>query len=207
MTDVGLPGQLTLDPSCRSSSPTRSTAGPQGVGAALPERADSSMPSSHSSSWHAPSTSCSSTLPAWARASSLRLLGMQPSGPTTPFASCAPPTPSEYWHKRDITGTSEIRSLLRQDLPLPGPAHPRRPRPTQDAPTAVNGPKRVGHRQASKGQLRHHLNRAVDEWLGLFDDPILGNDALDRLANANYQIVTEGQCCRERLSTHKALLD
>ena len=43
--------------------------------------------------------------------------------------------------------------------------------------------------------------------LGLFDDPILGNDALDRLANANYQIVTEGQCCRERLSTHKALLD
>ena len=37
MTDVGLPGQITLDPSCRSSSPTRSTAGPQGVGTALPE--------------------------------------------------------------------------------------------------------------------------------------------------------------------------
>ena len=32
-------------------------------------------------------------------------------------------------------------------------------------------------------------NRAVDEWLGLFDDPILGNSALDRLANASYQIV------------------
>ena len=28
-------------------------------------------------------------------------------------------------------------------------------------------------------------NRAVDEWLGLFDDPILGNSALDRLANAS----------------------
>src|SRR5205823_6072330 len=26
-------------------------------------------------------------------------------------------------------------------------------------------------------------NRAVEEWLGLFDDPILGNSALDRLAN------------------------
>ena len=26
-------------------------------------------------------------------------------------------------------------------------------------------------------------NRAVDEWLSLFDDPILGNSALDRLAN------------------------
>ena len=35
-------------------------------------------------------------------------------------------------------------------------------------------------------------NRAVDEWLGLFDDPILGNSALDRLANASYQIVIEG---------------
>jgi DNA replication protein DnaC len=32
-------------------------------------------------------------------------------------------------------------------------------------------------------------NRAVDEWLGLFDDPILGNSTLDRLANTSYQIV------------------
>ena len=32
-------------------------------------------------------------------------------------------------------------------------------------------------------------NRAVDEWLSLFDDPILGNSALDRLADASYQIV------------------
>ena len=43
-------------------------------------------------------------------------------------------------------------------------------------------------------------NRAVDEWLGLFDDSILGNSALDRLANASYQIVIEGQSYRERLS-------
>ena len=50
-------------------------------------------------------------------------------------------------------------------------------------------------------------NRAVDEWLGLFDDPILGNSALDRLANASYQIVIEGQSFRERLSPHRALLD
>ena len=39
-------------------------------------------------------------------------------------------------------------------------------------------------------------NRAVDEWLGLFDDPILGNSALDRLANASYQIVIEGASYR-----------
>ena len=46
-------------------------------------------------------------------------------------------------------------------------------------------------------------NRAVDEWLGLFDDPILGNSALDRLANASYQIVIEGTSYRERLSPHR----
>ena len=49
-------------------------------------------------------------------------------------------------------------------------------------------------------------NRAVDEWLSLFDDPILGNSALDRLANTSYQIVIEGQSYRERLSPHRALL-
>ncbi len=49
-------------------------------------------------------------------------------------------------------------------------------------------------------------NRAVDEWLGLFEDPISGNSALDRLANASYQIVIGGQSYRERLSPHRALL-
>jgi DNA replication protein DnaC len=46
-------------------------------------------------------------------------------------------------------------------------------------------------------------NRSVEEWLGLFDDPILGNSALDRLANASYQIVIEGASYRERLSPHR----
>ena len=49
-------------------------------------------------------------------------------------------------------------------------------------------------------------NRAVDEWLSLFDDPILGNSALDRLANATYQIVIECTSYCERLSLHRALL-
>ena len=49
-------------------------------------------------------------------------------------------------------------------------------------------------------------NRAVEEWLGLFEDPILGNSALDQLANASYQIVIEGNSYRERLSPHRALL-
>ena len=40
-------------------------------------------------------------------------------------------------------------------------------------------------------------NRSVEEWLSLFDDPILGKSALDRLANASY---------REKLSPHRKLL-
>jgi DNA replication protein DnaC len=46
-------------------------------------------------------------------------------------------------------------------------------------------------------------NRAIDEWLGLFDDPVLGNSALDRLANASYQIVIDGDSYRERQSPHR----
>ncbi len=54
---------------------------------------------------------------------------------------------------------------------------------------------------------RHHRssfaitsNRGVDEWLGLFDDPLLGNSALDRLANAAHQVVLEGPSYRAKLA-------
>lgn len=43
-------------------------------------------------------------------------------------------------------------------------------------------------------------NRGVDEWLSLFEDPILGNSALDRLANAAHQIVLEGPSYRAKLA-------
>jgi DNA replication protein DnaC len=41
-------------------------------------------------------------------------------------------------------------------------------------------------------------NRHVDEWEALFDDPILANSALDRLAHNAYQIVIEGESYRNR---------
>ena len=50
-------------------------------------------------------------------------------------------------------------------------------------------------------------NRSVDEWLGLFDDPILGNSALDRLANAAHQIVIEGPSYRAKLAPKHRVLD
>ena len=62
----------------------------------------------------------------------------------------------------------------------------------------------VGKHRASSFVITS--NRAIEEWLGLFNDPILGNSALDRLANTSYQIVIEGASYRERLSPHRALL-
>jgi len=54
-----------------------------------------------------------------------------------------------------------------------------------------------------KSSLVITSNRAIDEWLGLFEDAVLGNSALDRLANASYQITIDGTSYRERLSPHR----
>jgi DNA replication protein DnaC len=43
-------------------------------------------------------------------------------------------------------------------------------------------------------------NRSVDEWLGLVDAPLLGNSALDRLANAAHHLVLAGPSYRARLA-------
>jgi DNA replication protein DnaC len=41
-------------------------------------------------------------------------------------------------------------------------------------------------------------NRAIDEWIPLFDDPVLAQSALDRLAHNAYQLVIEGDSYRKR---------
>ncbi len=43
-------------------------------------------------------------------------------------------------------------------------------------------------------------DNAVDEWQGLFDDPIPDNSALNRLANVSCQLIIEGTIYREPLS-------
>ena len=43
-------------------------------------------------------------------------------------------------------------------------------------------------------------NRAIEEWIPLFDDPILAQSALDRLAHNAHQIVIEGESFRKRQS-------
>jgi DNA replication protein DnaC len=60
------------------------------------------------------------------------------------------------------------------------------------------------HRRASFALTS---NRGVDEWLGLFDNPILGNSALDRLANAAHQLVIEGPSYRAKLAPKHRVTD
>jgi len=47
-------------------------------------------------------------------------------------------------------------------------------------------------------------NRAVDEWVALFDDPILANSALDRFAHRAHQIVMDGPSLRATQAPGKA---
>ena len=42
-------------------------------------------------------------------------------------------------------------------------------------------------------------NRTVEEWIPLFDDPVLAQSAMDRLAHNAYQIVMEGDSFRRKL--------
>ena len=41
-------------------------------------------------------------------------------------------------------------------------------------------------------------NRTVEEWIPLFDDPMLAQSALDRLAHNAYQVIIEGESYRKR---------
>jgi hypothetical protein len=56
----------------------------------------------------------------------------------------------------------------------------------------------IGNRSLGAGSKFHRItsNRAVEEWVALFDDPILANSALDRFAHRAHQIVMEGPSLR-----------
>ena len=72
--------------------------------------------------------------------------------------------------------------------------------------TAVVGENDAG-KTAVVDAIRYVLGTTDQEWIRVedtdLDDAILGNSALDRLANASYQITIEGTSYRERLSPHK----
>jgi DNA replication protein DnaC len=46
-------------------------------------------------------------------------------------------------------------------------------------------------------------SRPLDEWMGLFDDPLLANSLLDRVAHNAHQIFIEGESYRKRMGRAK----
>ena len=47
-------------------------------------------------------------------------------------------------------------------------------------------------------------NRAVDEWIAVFDEPLLGQSALDRFCHRAHQLVIEGESYRKRTAPGSA---
>jgi DNA replication protein DnaC len=86
-----------------------------------------------------------------------------------------------------------IRSLLAPDLLIIDDFGLRRLNPQQSSDFYEVIIER--HRRASTIVTS---NRSIDEWIPLFDDPILAQSALDRLAHNAHQIVIEGDSYRSR---------
>jgi DNA replication protein DnaC len=94
----------------------------------------------------------------------------------------------------DHTREKAVRRLLAPDLLVVDDFGLRRLDPTQSSDIYEVIIER--HRRAS---TIFTSNRAVEEWIPLFDDPILAQSAVDRLAHNAYQIVIEGDSYRRQL--------
>jgi DNA replication protein DnaC len=92
-----------------------------------------------------------------------------------------------------------VRRLLAPDLLIVDDFGLRRLDPTQSSDLYEVIIER--HRRASTIWTS---NRAVEEWIALFDDPILAQSAIDRLAHNAYQIVIEGDSYRRKLRPDQA---
>ena len=47
-------------------------------------------------------------------------------------------------------------------------------------------------------------NRSIEEWMGVFDDAMLGQSALDRFCHRAHQFVIEGESYRKRTAVGSA---
>src|SRR5213594_1575691 len=47
-------------------------------------------------------------------------------------------------------------------------------------------------------------NRSVEEWMTVFDEPMLGQSALDRFCHRAHQFVIDGESYRKRMATSSA---
>lgn len=95
--------------------------------------------------------------------------------------------------RADNSTEKTIRSLLAPDLLLIDDFGLRRLNPQQSSDFYEVIIER--HRRSSTIVTS---NRTIEEWIPLFDDPILAQSALDRLAHNAYQVVIEGESYRSR---------
>jgi DNA replication protein DnaC len=93
----------------------------------------------------------------------------------------------------DYTREKAVRRLLRPDLLIVDDFGLRRLDTNQSSDIYEVIVER--HR---RGSTIVTSNRSVEEWVPLFDDPILAQSAIDRLAHNAYQIVIEGESYRRR---------
>src|SRR5262249_36542605 len=85
-----------------------------------------------------------------------------------------------------------------------GPVAPGRLRPPQTHGAGVGRLLRRARRAGPSAATIITSNRAVDEWVALFDDPIVANSALDRFAHRAHQIVMEGPSLRAARAPSRA---
>lgn len=103
-----------------------------------------------------------------------------------------------YQSAADHSREKAVRRLLAPDLLIVDDFGLRRLDPNQSSDLYEIIIER--HRRASTIVTS---NRTVDEWIPLFDDPILAQSAMDRLAHNAYQIVMEGDSFRGTLRPGK----
>jgi DNA replication protein DnaC len=96
--------------------------------------------------------------------------------------------------RADHSQEKTLRRLLAPDLLIVDDFALRRLDPTQSSDIYEVIIER--HRRAS---TIFTSNRAVEEWIPLFEDAVLAQSALDRLAHNAHQIVMEGESYRQRL--------
>jgi DNA replication protein DnaC len=99
----------------------------------------------------------------------------------------------------DHSREKAVRRLLSPDLLIVDDFGLRRMDPTQSSDIYEVIIER--HRRSS---TIFTSNRTVEEWIPLFDDPVLAQSAMDRLAHNAYQVVMEGESYRRKLRPGRA---
>ncbi|OQY65806.1 MAG: hypothetical protein B6D46_12530 [Polyangiaceae bacterium UTPRO1] len=145
------------------------------------------------------SSSATKTSSSWAPPASARLFSRASSGtpPAAPGTTCSSRADHLSQHLRqprpDHSTDKVFRRLLTPEILIIDDFGLRRLDATQSHDLYEVILER--HRRATTTLTS---NRTIDEWIPLFDDPILAHSAIDRLAHNAYQVVLEDESYRKR---------